>query len=246
MSPERIALFGQLRPGIVTDIADVDVRLAPTIHPYATRHAEAIAENWRAETGRNPRLFDGTVMLHSALSCDDAVLTGQSHPVPFSAFMHWRANRGVDGVAHLFAHAVPVGACGRLVAIRMAGHTANAGQVYFAAGSFEPADFVDGRLDAPANMRREVREETGIDLAGCRTESGYRLTRVGETVLLFRRYWLEQDAEEIAQRIRDHVAGDPDPEIDGPVILAHGERPAPAPPHMATLIDWHEANPLPR
>lgn len=246
MSPDGIALFRQLEPGTVAAIDAIDVRLSPDVHPYATRHAQAIADHWQDETRRNPRLFDGTVMLHSALSLDGGKLTGLSHPVPFSAFMHWRARRGAQDVAHLFAYAVPVAACGRLVAIRMGAHTANAGQVYFAAGSFEPVDFSDGLLDAEANMRREVGEETGLDLARARAEPGFRLTRVGETVLLFRRYFLEDDADSIADRIRAHVADDADPEITGPVILARGERPLPSPPYVNTLIDWHEANPLPR
>ena len=54
------------------------------------------------------------------------------------------------------------------MAIRMAAHTVNAGRVYFAAGSFEPSDFRDGLVDADGNMVREVREETGLDIAGAR------------------------------------------------------------------------------
>ena len=55
-----------------------------------------------------------------------------------------------------------------LIAIRMAAHTVNAGRVYFAAGSFEPEDFPDGRVDAHGNMVREVTEETGLDISGVR------------------------------------------------------------------------------
>lgn len=66
-----------------------------------------------------------------------------------------------QGGLHLFAYPVLETSDGALVAIRMGAHTANPGQVYFAAGSLEPEDVVDGRCDIEANMRREVRRRPG-------------------------------------------------------------------------------------
>ena len=54
---------------------------------------EAIAENWQREIAANPALFDGTVVLLSALSYRDSRLVGRCHAVRYSTFMHWRGNR---------------------------------------------------------------------------------------------------------------------------------------------------------
>ena len=76
------------------------------------------------------------------------------------------------------------------------------------------------------NMVREVREETGLDISGARRgERHYALSTERGTVI-FRRYFLDATADEIASRIRDFVAGESEPEIEGPVIIRNARRPA--------------------
>lgn len=232
--------------GIVVPVKSVDVRLDAGLHPFELANADAIEANWQAEYAANARLFDGTMVLLSELKLDDGGnLTGRCHAVRFATMLYWRKNKGNPDIEHCYAHAALVSADGALVAIRMGQHTANAGRVYFAAGSFEPDDFVEGLVDAPGNMQREVMEETGLDLTDLRREADYHIYSQGSSTVLFRRYWLDEDAESIAARISAFVAGESDPEIEGPVVI---RKPDPLPegmmPHMAAIVRWHfgEAN----
>lgn len=62
--------------------------------------------------------------------------------------------------------------------------------------------------------------------------------------MIFRRYFLTEDAEKVAAKIRDFVTGDPDPEIEEPVIIRHAtDLPAGLKSHMVPIINWHFANP---
>ena len=79
-----------------------------------------------------------------------------------------------------------------------------------------------------ATWSREVLEETGLDISQVRRgERHYALATERGTVI-FRRYFLDEDADEIASRIRDFVAGEAEPEIEEPVD--HPQRDAICPP----------------
>lgn len=223
---------------------EVDLRLDPAPHPYEAARGEAIAGHWRREVAANPALFDGPVALFSALRLAGRRLEGRCHIVGFSTFLYWRAGHADATVEHCFAHAMPVSSDGALVAVRMGLHTANPGRVYFAAGSFDPHDFADGRLDPQANMTREVREETGLDLASARRDAGWHgWSQDGRTVLM-RRHRFAETADALAARITAFVAAEKEPEIDGPVIIrGAGSVPQPTAPHMPPIVAWHFANP---
>lgn len=225
---------------VILPVDVVDVRLDAGQHPFEVANQLAIKENWLAETAQQPALFDGTVVLLSELAYAGNRLSGRCHAIRYSTFMYWRGLKPVASAEHAFAHAMLISSDNALVAIRMGAHTANAGKVYFAAGSFEPEDFVDGLVDLDGNMAREVREETGLDLSGAdRDERCYALSIESGTVIV-RRYRALETADELAAKIRDFVARDSDPEIEGPVVIrGMHDLPEGLMPHMRSLVEWH-------
>lgn len=237
------AVSFNLPPNVILPVDEIDVRLDPAQHPFERDNAEAIAAGWKEHSAANPALFDGTMVLLSALTCDNGRLSGICHAVRYSTFLHWRRHSDTPGAHHAFAHAMPVSSDGALVAIRMAAHTLNAGKVYFAAGSFEPEDFVGGQVDIHRNMAREVAEETGLDLDSAQAEGRHHLISTPGGVVIFRRYRFAQTADELAARIRAHIAADAHPEISEPVIIRDAtDHPAGLMSYMPALIGWHFAN----
>ena len=224
----------------VLSVDSVDILLDEGPHPFAVANSAAIAEDWEREVALNPALFDGKIVLLAELVYRSGMLVGRCHGTRFSAFLYWRSNRALSNAEHAFAHAALVSSDGALIAIRMGAHTANAGRVYFAAGSFEPTDFVDGKADLAGNMAREVREETGLNITGTPHEARYHLYSEESGTVIFRRYYLDQTADEIADRIAAFVADDPEPEIEGPVIIRSADPlPEGIMPHMAAIVRWH-------
>ena len=232
-------LFAQLEEGVVRRCGGIDVRLSSARHPFEAEFESEIAENWKAELAVNPNLFNGRVTLASAASLEAGILRGTTHEIDFSTFLFWRQSRRIGGSCHIFAFAVPVTKDGALLAVKMSNRTANAGRVYFAAGSFEKYDFIDGQLNFSANTHREALEETGLSFDEVPHDSGFGLIRIGAAILIFRRYYLNADAEAAARSMRDHVSADPEPEIEGPVIIRKGDKPEGALRHMPVLTDWH-------
>jgi 8-oxo-dGTP pyrophosphatase MutT (NUDIX family) len=217
----------------------VDVRLDAAPHPFELEHQLAIEENWRREREANSALFDGRLVLLSEVSYEQKRVIGRCHSVRYATLLYWRRARPA-GAEHVYAHAALVSSDGALVAIRMGAHTANPGKVYFAAGSFEPMDFVDGMVDVEGNMAREVREETGLNISRLPRDDEYRLFSRDSITVIFKRYYLGEPADLIAAKISDFVARETEPEIEGPVIIRECDNlPEGVMPYMKAIIDWH-------
>jgi 8-oxo-dGTP pyrophosphatase MutT (NUDIX family) len=223
----------------VIPVSRVDLTVEPGAHPLFEPNGHEIEVNWKREVEGNPALFDGQMVFFRSLAVRGDTIRGDGHVVRYSAFLWWRRQIDRNGGAHLFAYPVLVGSDGALVAITMGPHTANPGQVYFAAGSLEPQDIVAGRCDLEANMRREVLEETGLDLAACRTEQGYHAVRLHRTVAICKLYFFDMTADEISARIAEHIATGEDDEISAAVVIRSADPTAYRyNAAMLPVIDW--------
>ncbi|WP_183740448.1 NUDIX hydrolase [Rhizobium sp. BK196] len=224
----------------VFSIAGTDLRVLDGDHPFLVANRSVIRENWEREIAANPALFDGRMVLQHRLRLSEAGIAGEAYIVPFSAFMWWRRQPERKGAIHLFAYPVLESSDGALVAIRMGAHTANPGQVYFAAGSLEPEDVVGGRCDIDSNMRREVMEETGLDLADAIAGEGLHAGHVRGSVSLFKLFRFDMTADEMVDFIGAHMLVADDKEIAGAVAIRSAD-PAAQPYNVAMLaiIDWY-------
>ena len=98
-------------------------------------------------------------------------------------------------------------------------------------------------MDLHLNMAREVLEETGIDINGLSRDTRYHALSERRGTVIFCRYYLEEDADTVASKIRQYVSTDPNPEIVGPVIIRHAaDFPEGLAPHMFPIVAWHFAN----
>ncbi|MCO5065444.1 MAG: NUDIX hydrolase [Rhizobiaceae bacterium] len=225
--------------GQVLPVHEIDMRLLDTPHPYEAAYADRIAENWKLDHAANPHLFNGIIVMPSAFRLSGTRLTGECNAVNYATLLYWRKNKGPNGLEHGFAFPALVSRDNALVAIRMGKHTANPGRIYFPAGSFEPGDFVGGQVDVHGNMCREVVEETGLDISSAPFDPHYHIFSQNYATVLFRRYWLDEDAETLARRIEGFVAAEAEPEIEGPVVIRKGDNPENMSPHMAAIVRWH-------
>lgn len=209
-------------------------------HPFHIAERKAAAENWVQEVAAKPALFDGRMILQRRIGLGEDGLFSEGHVIPFSTFLWWRKQPERHGGLHVYAYPVLESSDGALIAIRMGEHTANAGMVYFACGSFEPEDVADGFCDPERNMRREVLEETGIDLKDATVTPGYYVAHFHRAVTLFRLFRFELTADEMIARIERHMQIAEDKEIAGPVAIRSADHAAhPYNVGMLPVLDWY-------
>jgi 8-oxo-dGTP pyrophosphatase MutT (NUDIX family) len=225
--------------GTVFALSSFRLRVLDSPHPWVLENEAGIARNWEQEVSANPSLFNGQMVFQRRLSLDGGHIEGEAHMVPFAAFLHWRRLGRVAGGHHLFAMPMIVSADGAVIAIRMAETTANPGRVYSPAGSLDRSDVVDGLCDLESNMRRETREETGLDLDDMQADPACRAVHVANSVAFFRVFRSELDEQDMREHVMRHIADDPEPEISA---LLGIRSPDPAAhdyaPFMLPALDW--------
>jgi 8-oxo-dGTP pyrophosphatase MutT (NUDIX family) len=153
----------------ILEVAELDLHLAPYDWPFAAERAGEIQSHWEERSKAQPSLFNGRILLmnrHAFETRADGkiVLRGAYFETDFAVFLAWR-DFGFPGAAvcNGFSMAALRGSDGAFLLGEMASHTANAGAVYFAAGTPDPQDVFGDRVDLMANLTRELEEETGID-----------------------------------------------------------------------------------
>jgi 8-oxo-dGTP pyrophosphatase MutT (NUDIX family) len=225
--------------GEVFEVSSFDLRVVDGPHPWVQENEAAIENNWQREVAANPRLFNGRMVLQRELLFDQGHIEGRAHMAPFSAFLHWRRGGRGAGAHHLFAMPMILSADGAVIAIRMADTTANPGRVYSPAGSLDAYDVRNGICDLDGNMRREVREETGLDLRDMDADPVCRAVHVANAVAVFRLFRSRLREAEFRARIMEHLAAEAEPEISEMIAIRSPDpRAHDYPACMPPALDW--------
>ena len=95
----------------------------------------------------------------------------------------------------------------------MGSHTANAGRIYFPAGTPDPDDVRDGRLDLAGSIVREVAEETGLDAADYTMDTHWSCVFAGPSIAMIRILWVELTGQALKARVEAHLARETQPEL---------------------------------
>ncbi len=204
-------------------IERLDLKTTGDVPAAFLRDQKSIADKWHTRCLDNPYLFNGTVYLQSNLHFVEGVLAGAAVKLDYASFLHWRGNPPFQAetfLHHVFPLAALESSDGHLIAVRSAATTINSGLVYFAAGMFDGEDVRDGRLDPYDNMRREVSEETGLDVGEMSSKGTLVAFRTGRFIALFQRFVCDEDSDKLVAAIRAHARAQMTPEIDDAVVIA--------------------------
>ncbi|MDE2361538.1 MAG: NUDIX hydrolase [Hyphomicrobiales bacterium] len=185
--------------------------------PFARERAADIATHWKKLVTARPALFDGRVLMGRDIAVSDengGVFSASHFETSFSSFIAWRDFGFPDkSVFNTFAMGALRSADGAFLLGEMGAHTANAGKVYFPAGTPDPDDVVGASVDLAGSVAREMREETGIDIDECEIDPVWRIVIAGQRVACMRPLALPGRADAICARVAAQIAREKEPEL---------------------------------
>lgn len=207
--------------GTIVALDRVEARVEPFDWAFAREQADAIAAHWTKLTVGKPAMFNGRIMLQHRAAIAGGVFRAGYFGADYAAFLAWR-DFGLPppAIRNGFAMAALRAADGAFLLGRMGAHTANAGKVYFAAGTPDEEDVrADGTLDLAGSVTRELCEETGLRLDEIAVEERWTAVIVPGRVAFMRPVAIDRDAEDARALMVERIARQDEPELSEIVIV---------------------------
>ncbi len=203
----------------IVEVDELDFALEPRAWDFSRERADDIRAYWEQRRLRQPSLFNGRVLLlgrHEFAKRLDggAALRGAFFEVDFAEFLAWR-DFGYPGgaVCNGFSMAALQGSDGAFLLGEMNAHTANAGKIYFAAGTPDLSDVFGARVDLGASVMRELEEETGVAASETSFDPGWIVVNAPPRVACMKIMRLAIPAEAAKARIEAFLARETQPEL---------------------------------
>ncbi len=202
-------------------VQSCDLSLTEAPWAWAEDNAAAVKRFWNKAIVDKPALFNGPVLVMGEHGLSDGCLTGEVHKTDFASFLYCK-DKGLPaeaGIRNVFGCAVVRSAEGHLLFGRMAPYTATSGRVYPMAGTPDPEDVSNGKLDIDGSMERELREEAGLDAADATRHPGYMMIEDSGMVALCAMFDFDLPSRDLKARMMAHIDLQEQPELDEIVVF---------------------------
>jgi 8-oxo-dGTP pyrophosphatase MutT (NUDIX family) len=198
----------------IVAIDELNFSFAPHSWQFAAERRADIDAHFAARRRKTPQLWNGRVLLLSECVVHRRGLSGTFFETDFASFLAWRDwNCPDQTVTNCFAMGALRATDGAFLVGVMGNHTANAGRVYFPAGTPEPQDIRGTVVDLESNVMREVTEETGLTSGDVHPQFGWCAVTQGPRIALFKILDVAVAADALRARILDHLGREAEPEF---------------------------------
>jgi 8-oxo-dGTP pyrophosphatase MutT (NUDIX family) len=194
----------------------LELSVSPAPWPFADERRADIGAHFEKVREAKPEIWNGRVLLCRDPRSDGETYRADYFETDFASFLAWRDWGFPDkSVFNSFGAGALRSADGAFVLGRMSGHTANAGRIYFPAGTPDPDDVVGNSVDLAASVVREVEEEVGLKPADYDVADGWTIVETGQVVACFRKLSSPLPASDLARRIEAFLTSETLPELSG-------------------------------
>jgi 8-oxo-dGTP pyrophosphatase MutT (NUDIX family) len=198
----------------------LELALAPKPWAFAEARRAEIDAYFAGLQREKPEIWNGRVLLMHRQKVSAGVFTGDYLETDYASFAAWQAwGLPPAGAYDCFGAAALQASDGGFLLGRMGAHTFHAGQVYFPCGTPDPDDVVDGRVDLAGNVRRELKEETGLAAEEFDVAPGWTAVVDGPLIAQIKLMRAHEDAESLRARVKAHLARERRPELADILIV---------------------------
>jgi 8-oxo-dGTP pyrophosphatase MutT (NUDIX family) len=209
---------------VIHRVTSLDLPVQPWSWPFAEARRAEILAHFAEQQRDKPKLWNGRVLLGRHPVFAGGRLTASYFETDFASFLAWRDWGFPDkDVFNGFGMGALRCADGAFVLGEMGEHTANAGRIYFPAGTPDLDDVVDGAVDISGSVARELEEETGLLPGDYRSEVDWHCVYTGPAIAMIRILHVDVPGETLRARIEANLGRQQLPELSA-IHLVRGKR----------------------
>jgi hypothetical protein len=224
----------------VSRVERLDLGFEPKRWPFAEQRRAEIDAHFAAAQQAKPQLWNGRVLIMHDYEIAGGILRGAFLETDYANFRAWIAwGRQPAGVIDCFGSAAVLASDGGFLMAEMAAHTANAGRVYFPCGTPDPSDIRNGKVDFDHSVSRELREETGLDVAEFTADAGWTIVEARGRVAPFRTLHAGVPGATLRHRVEKHMAKEAISELAAVSLVRSPADLVPAMPDYVTAFLTH-------
>ena len=188
-----------------------------SVQPWSWRFAEARRADIDAHFAirqREKPIWNGRILLGRNAVFAGERFSARYFEADFASFLAWRDWGFPDaGVFNGFGMGALRCSDGAFILGEMGPHTSNAGRIYFPAGTPDPDDLSDGKVDIAGSVAREIEEETGLTAADYRAGAYWDCVVSGTAIAMIMLLHVDEPAEALRARIEANLARQRQPEL---------------------------------
>lgn len=212
--------------------------MTPWCWPFADERRRDIDAHFAKLQLETPQLWNGRVLLGRNPCFTADTFSAEYFETDFASFIAWRDWGFPDAsVFNGFGMGALRSRDGAYALGEMAPHTANAGKIYFPAGTPDLNDVKDGEVDIAGSVAREVAEETGLMMTDFQVADYWDCIVAGPLIALMRGLQSDLDGEALRRRIEGNLAKQETPELAAIHLMRRqGDITTAVPPYMAAFL----------
>lgn len=199
---------------VIHRVTALDLAFRPAPWAFADERRDEIAAHFAIRKSEKPELFNGRVLLARHPVFAEGRFSAEYFETDFASFLAWR-DFGYPDASVFNGFGMGALRCddGAFVLGEMGQHTANAGRVYFPAGTPDPSDLLDMSVDIPGSVAREVEEETGLVAADYRSTDDWHCVVTPSSIAMMQLLEVPLSGEATRARIENNLAVQTSPEL---------------------------------